>query len=92
MTHEECRAAILARETVRDAEYPSTEHELRQQLADVSNERDGLRKQCAGIYQQLEICQKQRDNRQDRLNASEAQLAKANDWQHLNPSMDPPKP
>lgn len=43
MTHEECRAAILAREAVRAAAHPSTEHELRQQLADVSNERDGLR-------------------------------------------------
>lgn len=30
-------------------------------------ERDGLRNQCAGIYQQLEICQKQRDQRQAEL-------------------------
>ena len=43
MTHEECKAAILAREAVRDAAHPSTEHELRQQLADVSNERDELK-------------------------------------------------
>jgi|GEM_PF-4320701 len=43
MTHEQCKAAILAREAVREAAHPSTEHELRQQLADVSNERDGLR-------------------------------------------------
>lgn len=51
----------------------STDYDaLRQQLADVSNERDELRNQCAGIYQQLEICQKQRDNRQDRLKDSEA--------------------
>lgn len=69
MTHEDAIAAILAREQEKGV---VTEAELRQQLADVTNERDGLRNQCAGIYQQLQICQKQRDNRQDRLKASEA--------------------
>lgn len=40
MTHEECKAAILAREQEKGV---VSEAELRQQLADVSNERDGLR-------------------------------------------------
>ncbi|MGV6396930.1 hypothetical protein ACTUVN_002625 [Pseudomonas caspiana] len=40
MTHEECKAAILAREQEKGV---VSEAELRQQLADVTNERDGLR-------------------------------------------------
>jgi hypothetical protein len=40
MTHEECKAAILAREREKGV---VSEAELRQQLADVSNERDGFR-------------------------------------------------
>jgi len=77
MTHEQCKAAILAREAVRDAAYPSTEHELRQQLADVSNERDEANKRHSEVLLCFGMMRDERDDLQIKLNASEARNSEA---------------
>jgi len=75
MTHEECRADILAREAVRDAAHPSTEYELRQQLADVSNERDEANNRHTDVLLCFGMMRDERDAMQIKLNASEARNA-----------------
>ena len=71
MTHEEAKAAILDREQEKGV---VSEAELRQQLADVTNERDGL---CITIRQLQVKHSVERDAIQLQLNASEALLKTA---------------
>ena len=77
MTHEDAIAAILAREQEKGV---VTEAELRQQLADVTNERDEARKQREAILMQARVWAGEAKTQRSTVESVGAILGGVSDW------------